>query len=271
VQLECVINVSEGRRADVIAAIAEVAGATCLDVHSDAHHNRSVLTLSGEADDVEIAAREVARATVAAIDMSTHDGVHPCIGALDVVPFVPWTGASMDDAIAARNRFAEWATETLNLPCYLYGPERSLPEVRRDAAGRSAHPTAGACAVGARPVMVAYNLFLASDDVAVARAIATQLREPGRLRMLGLQVGGNAQVSCNLIDPLSFGPADAFDAVAALTGVARAELVGLIPQAVLEAVPTERWAQLGLAPSSTVEARLGEVQAGLDKHQGRGV
>jgi glutamate formiminotransferase / 5-formyltetrahydrofolate cyclo-ligase len=278
VQLECVVNISEGRRSPVIAEIAAAAGTACLDVHSDPHHNRSVLTLAGDAIEVEAATRRVAEATVASLDITAHEGVHPRIGALDVVPFVPWTGASIDNAIAARDNFARWAAHELGLPCFLYGRERSLPDIRREAFGELApdygplipHPTAGGCAVGERGVLVAYNVWLETGDVAVARAIATRLRAPQRLRALGLLVGDQAQVSCNLIDPLSFGPADAFDAVAAQAAVARAEVVGLLPAAVLAAVPTERWTQLGLAPSLTLEARLGEVQAGPDQHQGRG-
>jgi glutamate formiminotransferase len=116
--------------------------------------------------------------------------------------------------------------------------------------------------VGARPVLVAYNLWLESGDVALAQSIAAEIRVPGVLRTLGFLVGDQAQVSCNLIDPFSLGPAAAFDAVAARAEVARAELVGLVPEAVLAAVPNERWTQLDLAPSRTVETRLGEVQAG---------
>jgi glutamate formiminotransferase / 5-formyltetrahydrofolate cyclo-ligase len=257
--LECVINISEGRRPAVIEAIAAAAGPVCLDVHRDGDHNRSVLTLAGPGPMVEAAARGVASATVAAIDLRQHGGVHPRIGALDVVPFVPWTGASMGDAIAARDAFARWATAELALPCLLYGPERTLPEVRRTAF--APHPTAGGCAVGARPVLVAYNLWLEANDVALAKRVAAALRSP-TVRSLGLQVGRAAQVSCNLLDPLSFGPAAAFDAVAAHTAVARAELVGLLPAAALAAVPTERWPELDLARSRTIEARLEE--AGFD-------
>jgi glutamate formiminotransferase/glutamate formiminotransferase/formiminotetrahydrofolate cyclodeaminase len=255
-QLECVINISEGRRADVVAAIAGAAGSTCLDVHSDGDHNRSVLTLAGDARAVEDAARAVARETVARIDITMHKGAHPYRGALDVVPFVPWTGATLADAIDARDRFAEWAVDELDIHCLLYGPEMSLPELRRIA-------PVGTTAVGARPPLVAYNLWLErGTELATAKAIATEIRVPGKLRTLGLQVGDDTQVSCNLIDPFSLGPADAFDAVAARAAVARAELVGLVPAAVLAAVPTGRWKQLDLAPSRTVETRLGEVQAG---------
>jgi glutamate formiminotransferase len=252
-QLECVINISEGRRVDVVRAVAAAAGDACIDVHSDGDHNRSVLTLAGDAAAVEDAARNVARQTVATVDITKHKGAHPYRGALDVVPFVPWTGATLDDALDARDRFAEWAVEELDLHCLLYGPEMSLPELRRIA-------PVGTTAVGARPPLVAYNLWI-DTDVATAKAIAAAIRQPA-LRTLGLQVGDYAQVSCNLVDPLTLGPAAAFDAVAAHIAVARAELVGLIPAAVLAAVPTERWEQLDVSPSRTVETRLGEVQAG---------
>jgi glutamate formiminotransferase/glutamate formiminotransferase/formiminotetrahydrofolate cyclodeaminase len=111
-----------------------------------------------------------------------------------------------------------------------------------------AHPTAGAICAGARPVLVAYNVWLADGvDVATARRVARELRGPA-LRALGLDVGGRAQVSMNLVDPLHLGPADAFDAVAARVPVGRAELVGMLPSAVLQAVPPDRWAELDLAP-----------------------
>ena len=266
--LECVVNVSEGRRADVVAAIGAAAGPCLLDVHSDAHHHRSVLTLAGPY--VEDAARAVAREAVARIDLSAHDGVHPRLGAVDVVPFVPLRGSSMDDAVAARDRFAAWAADALALPCFLYGPERTLPDVRRraftelcpDAGPAAPHPTAGAVAVGARPVLVAYNLWLAPGvPVAVARGVARSLRSE-HVRALGLDVGGQAQVSCNLIDPLVVGPDAVYDAVAAQAAVARAELVGLAPAAVVAGIPEARWAALDLGSSKTIEARL--EQAGLD-------
>jgi glutamate formiminotransferase len=265
--LECVINISEGRREDVVAAIGAAAGRSLLDVHSDADHHRSVLTLAGS--EVEEAARAVTRVAVASIDLSTHAGVHPRLGAVDVVPFVPLAGSALDDAVAARDRFAAWAAASLGLPCFLYGPERSLPDVRRQAfsalapdTGPSApHPTAGAVAVGARPVLVAYNLWLASADVARAREVARSQRSE-HVRALGLDVGGQAQVSCNLVSPLVVGPDAVYDAVAAVAEVARAELVGLVPAAVAAAIPERRWAEVDVDPSRTIEARL--EQAGLD-------
>lgn len=250
--LECVINVSEGRDADAVAAIAGAGGPALLDVHSDAHHNRSVLTLAGAG--VEDAARAVAAEALCRIDLRDHVGVHPRLGAVDVVPFVPLAGASMPDAVAARDRFAAWAGAELGVPCFLYGPERTLPEVRRrafadlapDTGPPAAHPTAGAICAGARPVLVAYNVWLTPEaDVATAVEIARQIRGPG-LRALGLDVGGRAQVSMNLVDPARLTPADAFDAVAARAPVERAELVGLVPAWVLDAVAPSRWAELDL-------------------------
>lgn len=256
--LECVINISEGRDQNVIDGVAAAAGPDLLDVHTDPHHHRSVLTVVGED-----AARAVARAAVAGIDLRNHHGAHPRIGAVDVVPFVPLGPATLADAVAARDRFCTWAGDELALPCFAYGPERSLPEVRRLAfaglapvAGPSQpHPSAGAVAVGARPVLVAYNVWLAQPDLALARRIAGEVRRPG-VRTLGLAVGDRVQVSMNLVDPSRVGPAEAADAVAQRAPVAGCELVGLVPRAVLDAVTPQRWTELDLSENRTIEARL---------------
>jgi glutamate formiminotransferase len=257
------VNVSEGRREPTIAAIAGAADRCLLDVHRDPHHNRSVLTLAGDGD-LEEAVRAMAAEAVHRIDLRGHVGAHPRLGAVDVVPFVPLTGATMAEAVAARDRFAAWVADELDLPCFLYGPERSLPEVRRqafagiepDAGPPVPHPTAGAVCAGARPVLVAYNVWLGGEaDPGRARAVAVAVRGPA-VRALGLDVGGHAQVSMNLVEPLAFGPDRAYDEVAARAPVARAELVGLLPEAVLDAVPRGRWAQLDLDPSRTIEGRL---------------
>ena len=260
--LECVINVSEGRDGEAIAAIAGAAGDSLLDVHTDPHHHRSVLTLVGEE-----AARAVAAAAVGRLDLGGHDGVHPRLGVVDVVPFVALDGSTPDDALAARDRFARWFAAEHGVPCFLYGPERTLPTIRReaftalvpDAGPPTPHPTAGATAVGARPVLVAYNVWLADADLAQGREVAAAVRGPA-LRALGLQVGDRVQVSMNLIDPAQVGPADAHDrvadAVAELGGrVEGAELVGLLPAAVLAAEPRARWVQLDLDADRTIEAR----------------
>lgn len=256
--LECVINISEGRDLAVIERIAAAAGGSLLDLHTDPHHHRSVLTLVGEES-----ARAVAIETVRLLDLRSHAGAHPRIGVLDVVPFVPLGDTSLPEAIAARDRFCAWAGEELDLPCFAYGPERTLPEVRRHAFGdldptcgpAHAHPTAGGAAVGARPVLVAYNVWLAEPDLGLARRVAGSIRRPG-LRTLGLQVGARAQVSMNLVDPDAVGPDTATDAVAGHAEVAGCELVGLLPRSVLHRVPETRWTELDLSEDKTIESRL---------------
>jgi glutamate formiminotransferase len=286
--LQCVINVSEGRDEDVIRALAETAGPSLLDVHCDRDHNRSVFTMAG--GEVEGAVRRLARHVVATIDIRDHRGAHPRLGALDVVPWIDlvadaqggWNNGRIETAAAARDRFALWAATQLDLPCFEYGPPppagwtsasdagwRTLPYLRKEAwhtllpdtGPARPHSTAGAACVGARPVLVAYNLWLATADLVAARRIAAEVRSP-QLRTLGLQVGAAVQVSCNLIDPWTVGPDAAFDAVATRVEVARAELVGLVPLGVLDAIPSSRWALLDVDASRTSEARL--EQAGLD-------
>lgn len=256
--LECVINVSEGQRPAVVEELAATAGRAVLDIHHDPDHHRAVLTLVG----VD-APRRITSAAVARLDLRVHDGVHPRLGVVDVVPFVPLGSATFADAVQARNDFARWAAGTLELPCFLYGPERSLPDVRREAFHSLApdfgppvpHPTAGACAVGARTFLVAYNLWLEGVSLDRAREIAAAIRSTV-VRALAFPVGGTAQVSCNLLEPTHTGPAEVYDAVAALAPIARAELVGLLPAAVLDRIPAARWAALDLAPECTIEARL---------------
>ena len=265
--LECVVNVSEGRDTPALDAVKSAAGGQLLDLHRDVHHNRAVLTLGGQA--VEEAARRVAKAAVDHLDLRTHSGVHPRIGVVDVVPFVPLGSSTMDDAVAARDEFASWAGETLELPCFLYGPERSLPDVRRSAFSALSpdtgpvhpHPTAGACAVGARMPLIAFNVWLRGSDIDEARRLAASVRGE-HVRALGLAVGDHVQVSMNLLSPFDLGPAEVYDAVAAAgVTIARAELVGLVPRSVLGATPRRRWAQLDLDEERTIEARI--VHAGL--------
>jgi glutamate formiminotransferase len=270
--LECVVNISEGCDPGAIAAISRAAGACLLDIHSDCDHHRSVLTLAGPDDEVQAGARDVARLSVALLDLRNHTGAHPRTGVLDVVPWVALEGRPLRDttpdgagerALSARDGFARWAGAELDLPVFLYGPERSLPEVRRLAWGalapdfgpRCPHPSAGAVAVGCRPLLVAYNLWLRSHDLAQAKAVATAIRGPA-VRALGLPVSGGVQVSCNLVRPLAVGPAELWDKVAELAAIDHAELVGLMPEAALKAIPRERWAQLDLSAERTLEARV---------------
>jgi glutamate formiminotransferase len=281
--LECVVNVSEGRDDDVLGALATAAGAPLLDLHRDADHHRAVLTLAGADDEVADAVRALATETVRRLDLRTHAGVHPRLGVLDVVPFVPYRPGApppgdLRAAVARRDDFARWLGDELGVPAFLYGPRttgrqtavRALPDVRRHAFGPPPdglwpdfgpdhpHPSAGATGVGARTVLVAYNVWV--SDAEVARRVAAEVRGPA-LRALGLAVGTRAQVSCNLVDPVRLGPAEAYDAVAAKVAdagarVEGAELVGLVPEVVLRAVPAHRHRELGLSEEATIEARL---------------
>ncbi|MGC8626506.1 MAG: hypothetical protein ACP5VR_02940 [Acidimicrobiales bacterium] len=270
--LECVVNVSEGRDRTVLAELAEAAGTCLLDVHSDPYHHRSVFTLAGPDGQVAQGVRELARRSVSVLDLRRHQGAHPRLGVLDVVPWVALEGEPLRDAEPpggpalareARDQFAAWASEELGLPVFLYGPERSLPQVRKaawrtlmpDLGPDAPHPTAGAVVVGYRPLLVAYNLWLRDSNLAKAREVAAHVRGP-HLRALGLPVGSSVQVSCNLVAPGAFGPADVWDKVSALVDIERAELVGLIPAAVLQAVPRGRWRQLDLSSERTIESRL---------------
>jgi glutamate formiminotransferase len=252
--LECVINVSTSEPAGIPTT-------PVLDVHSDHDHNRSVLTMVGDFDAVQ----NVVRTAVASIDLREHAGVHPRIGAVDVVPWVDLDAPTVTTAesLAARDRFAQWAWEELRVPSYLYGTTRALPEVRRAArrgdppdVGDAPHPTAGAIAAGARPVLVAYNLWLAERDAALARRVADDIRRP-EIRTLALVMGdGRVQVSCNLVAPYEVGPDAVYDLVAVRADIDRAELVGLIPRAVLDAIAPARWSALDLSVDRTIEARL---------------
>jgi glutamate formiminotransferase len=276
VLVECVINISEGRDARLLSLLDASAGPLLLDRHSDPDHHRSVYTLVGPAPDVAAAARALATATVEALDLRAHQGAHPRFGVLDVVPFVPYEpGQPPPHDLRAvqglRDDFARWLATELGVPSFLYGPLpgggwRTLPDVRRGAfssllpyAGPDhPHDTAGACAVGARAVLVAYNVWVSS--LAVARRVAPGLRSSS-VRALGLAVGDRAQVSCNLVDPIHVGPEQLFDAVTARLAtqggaVLGAELVGLLPRAVLGSTEASRWAELGLADGLTVESRL---------------
>jgi glutamate formiminotransferase len=209
---------------------------------------------------------EVTQMAVAMLDLAGHVGAHPRIGVVDVVPWVdlgqPWDPITPRSR-QVRDRSASWAALELAVPSYLYGPERSLPQVRKDVrlgvvpdvGPARPHPTAGAIAVGARGVLVAYNLWLAEADLETARRIAASIRGP-HVRSLGLQVGDQVQVSCNLIHPLDVGPGRVYDLVAPMAAIARAELVGLVPAPVIDAVPTHRWAELDLSLDATIESRL---------------
>lgn len=274
--LECVVNLSEGCDLAALAALSAAAGRCLLDRHSDCAHHRSVFTLAGGESAVLNAVRELVRVAVKLLDLRGHIGAHPRFGVVDVVPWVALEGWPLKDAqgpgaeraLKARDAFALWAARDLGLPAFLYGPGRSLPEVRREAwrtvlpdfGPREPHPTAGSVAVGARGLMVAYNLWLEEPDLAKARAVAAALRS-AEVRALAFALGERVQVSCNLVQPLVVGPAQVWDAVASIAPVATAELVGLVPHAVLAATPRWRWEELDLAVERTIEERLENITA----------
>lgn len=258
--LECVVNISEGADRRVLGELAAVVTDDLLDIHTDAHHNRSVFTLVGEQ-----APRNLTRKALELLDIAAHSGVHPRLGIIDVVPFVPLAGSMWKDAVEARNHFAHWLADEFAIPAFLYGSERTLPFVRQhafmdldpDVGPTAPHPRAGAVCVGVRDTLVAYNVWLRDSDVTAARKIAASVRGTS-LRALGLQVGDRVQVSMNLINPMELGPMEAFDAVGELAGTEGAELVGLIPQAVLDVIPPSRWKQLDVSTEQTIEFRLAE-------------
>ena len=273
--IECVTNLSEGRDLRLIGRLASVCGPDLLDVHVDPDHHRSVFSLAG----VD-APRHLATLAIASIDIGRHEGVHPRLGVVDVVPFVPISLAgtisdqfsdqdTMDDALAARDDFARWIADTHGVPVFLYGPDRrTLPDIRRtawrglrpDVGPSEPHPTAGSACVGAREPLVAFNVWLEpGTPLAAARSIAATVRGDG-VRALGLAVGEAVQVSMNLIEPARVGPAEAHDRVAAVAHemrctISRSELVGLVPRSVLSATPHERWSELDLADDRTIESR----------------
>jgi glutamate formiminotransferase len=256
--LECVINISEGRNHAIIDSLAQSCAGDLLDIHSDPDHNRSVFTLVG----VE-APRALARAAVATLSLGDHSGVHPRIGVVDVVPFVPLVNSTMHDAQKARDEFAAWATEELHVPSFLYGTERTLPDIRKNAwtslfpevGSKVPHATAGAMCVGVREPLVAYNLWLENVDLETTRRIASVVRTAS-IRTLGLQVGAFTQVSVNLIQPMIAGPNDVYEAVSQHAKVHHAELVGLLPASVLATIPRTRWEDLDLSVERTIEWRV---------------
>lgn len=263
--------------ARLVDAAGAGTGARLLDVSSDADHNRTVLTIAGAPDGVYEAVRRVAETAVAHIDLTRHEGVHPRIGALDVVPFVPLYGASMAECVALADRFACYAAGSLGLPVYLYAeaarrPEhRALAAIRRggfeglrtsietaerrpDLGPARVHPTAGAVAVGARGVLIAMNADLSGADAAVARAIARAVRESSgglpAVQAMGVWLPrrGVAQVSMNLLDYRRTPPVTAFErvgdeAVRRGAGVAAGELIGCAPR---DALPPDPAAALRL-------------------------
>ncbi len=265
--VECVPNFSEGRDPETLgalrAALTSVPGVKLLDVQADASHHRSVFTFVAPPEAALEAAFRAMRVALERIDLTKHKGEHPRMGATDVVPFVPVRDATLEDCVGLARRLAERAASELQIPIYLYAraaarPERErLPDIRkgefeglRERIGRDAaaapdygppriHPTAGVTAIGARPPLVAYNIYLDTSDVAAAKEIAKRIRTSSgglpAVQASGFAVNGQAQVSMNLLDIDTTPPARVFAAVEAAARergleILGSEVVGLIPE-----------------------------------------
>ena len=295
--IECVPNVSEGRRPEVVdalaAAVRDVPGVSLLDRSSDAAHNRSVLTLAGGPGALKTAILALFDAAIGSIDMRSHRGEHPRLGAVDVVPFIPLEGTTMDDCVAlARDVGAEVAARH-GLPVFFYeeaaasAARRNLEDIRRgefeglaaklrepawapDFGPAEPHPTAGATVVGARMPLVAFNVNLATDRLDVAKKIAAAVRHSSGgfrfVKALGVPLAdrGIVQVSMNLTNYEQTPIFRVFEAVrreAARYGVSVAdtEIVGLVPsRALVESA--EYFLQLGdFRPGQVLESRLRQL------------
>lgn len=285
--VECVPNFSEGKDQAVIGAlrtaIVSVPGVQLLDVQTDASHNRSVFTFVAPPPLALDAAFAAMRVAAQRIDLSQHSGEHPRMGATDVVPFVPVDGVTMEDCVALARQLGERAGQELGIPVFLYAraatrPDRVLlPDVRKgefegmrgrmldpDFGPTRVHPTAGATAIGARPFLVAFNVYLDTQDITIAKDIAKQIRTssgglPG-VQASGFIVDGLAQVSMNLLDIDITSPAVVFNAIrvrAEKRGVAiqKSEVVGLLPERALIGA-AETALQLSKAREHILESKL---------------
>ncbi len=267
--VECIPNFSEARRPEVmdeiIAVIAAVQGVRVLDRHSDMDHNRTVLTFVGEPDAVEKAAYEGIRKAAELIDLNSHQGEHPRIGAADVVPFVPITGVTMVECVEMARRLGRKVAETLSLPVYFYeeaairADRKNLEDIRRGEyeglreviatdpyrkpdLGPDQLGPAGATVIGARQPLIAYNIFLASPDVTIAEKIARRVRNSSGgfhfVKAMGVLVNGMAQVSMNLTNYHRSPMAQVTEMVRRETqrygvGIHHSEIVGLVPSQAL--------------------------------------
>jgi glutamate formiminotransferase len=302
--IECVPNFSEGRKVETVARLVEaveaVEGALVLGTHTDADHNRSVVTFVAPPETiVEAAVRVVSRAAEL-IDLTKHAGQHPRMGACDVLPFVPVRGVSVGECVELARRAGERIWRELEIPVYFYEsaatrPERrNLADVRRggfellreeigtkperapDVGEPRVHPTAGACVVGVRPLLIAYNVTLDTRDLSVARRIARAVRERDggllHLKALGfeLESRGVVQVSMNLTSYERTNLHQAFEAVkreaeAQGVEVVASEIVGLVPQAALDRAAAHFLQLENYSPDLVLENR---IAAALERKKG---
>lgn len=291
--VECVPNVSEGRRPEVVKGLVAVVGAVpgirLLDVTSDVDHNRSVLTFAGDAQAVEAAALALVAAAYREVDLRTHTGEHPRLGAVDVVPFVPLAGSTMDECVAIARRVGKAVAAAHDVPVYYYAkaatrPERvRLPDIRKpqfeglqdlmatthvpDEGPSRVHPTAGAIVVGARPPLIAFNIELDTTDVKLAKRIAKEIRESSgglpAVQAMGFELTDpvRAQVSMNLLDHTVTSLATVWREVetrAAAEGVRilKGELIGLAPLGAMLDVARAGLRLDGLAQTQIIEGHF---------------
>ena len=298
--IECVPNFSEGRRPEVIAAIRDaisaVPGVAMLDVSSDPSHNRTVVTFAAPAEHaVNAAFAGIAKAREL-IDLTTHTGEHPRIGATDVCPFILLEGATMDDCVALAKELGARVGRELDIPVFLYEraaarPDRvNLADVRRgefekardeigtnpdrvpDFGPNKIHPTAGATVIGARPFLVAYNVYLGpASNLAVAKEVAKAVRASGgglpAVKGLGLEVDGQAQVSMNLVDTDTTSILLAYDTVKAEAekrGVSPtwSEIVGLVPGRALFQIAADHIQLKGFSADRVLESKIAAAVSG---------
>jgi glutamate formiminotransferase len=296
--IECVPNVSEGRRLDIVevfvGAIGQVPRVRVLDYSSDPSHNRSVLTLAGEAEPLKAAVLALFEQAVAAVDLRTHAGEHPRLGAVDVVPFVPIEGVTMTECVVLANETAKAVAERFGIPIYLYEEaatdpaRRNLEDIRRgefeglaekmqqpewtpDFGPAAPHPSAGASVIGARMPLIAYNINLATDRLDVARKIAAGIRHSsGGFRFvkamgIALEDRGIVQVSMNLTNFEKTPIFRVFEVVkreAARYGVSvlESEIVGLVPAAALVATADYFLQMSAFKSDQVLETRLRQSQ-----------
>ncbi|MEX2467612.1 MAG: glutamate formiminotransferase [Gemmatimonadota bacterium] len=293
--LEAVPNISEGRDPSKIRRLAELVGSIGVDVldfSSDADHHRSVLTFIGDPPAVEEAAFTVARFALEHIDLREHQGIHPRVGALDVLPFVPVHDLDMDAAVASAHRVGGRIAEELGVPIYFYAqasspPGRGLAELRRGgvealwdgfppdrppdlpAHASAPHPTAGVTCVGARPVLLAWNVFVRGVGLDDVREVAAAIRERGGgfvgLRALGLRLAGSGrlQVSMNLEDPVTTSPLDVLTAIrdqieARGGAIEDTEIIGMMPDTLVFPPPEGRLHLPDLGPARVLSSRVAE-------------
>src|SRR5688572_4422144 len=298
--VECVPNFSEGRRPEIVEAIRDAIAAVesvhLLDVSSDASHNRSVITFVASVERAADAAFAGIAKARDLIDLTTHQGEHPRLGATDVVPFIPLEGATMEDCIALARRLGDRVGRELDIPVYLYEraatrPDReNLADVRRgefeglqselgmnpardpDFGPKRVHPTAGAVVIGARPFLVAYNVYLGpATNLQVAKDVAKAVRGSSGgfkyVKGLGLEVDGQAQVSMNLVDTEKTALHTAFDFVkmraeAEGAQVTWSEIVGLVPERVLFDAAASHLQLREFTPAQVLDRKVREAVSG---------